>query len=136
VLRQAAYLFHNYPRQESVVLIACSGLWWSCRVIHKGHRDLPDPSTIIPADPDDEEDESDVEEDSLDDGEEEGDSSEDELDVIDVPEDVAFGESEEALPVKAFSKILQLGTTASDQRFGLIHQRLEAVLDSRNGKMG
>jgi hypothetical protein len=136
VTKQAEYLFRNYPRQETVVLIACSGLWWSCRLIHQDQ--LNDPSNGIPkhANKYEEDDESDVEEDSLDDEEVEGDTSEDELDVIDAPEGVAFGESEAALPENAFSRVLQLGTRASDQRFGLIHQRLEVVLDSRTGKMG
>ena len=36
VMKQAEYPFCNYPRQDTVVLIACSGLWWTCRIVHKG----------------------------------------------------------------------------------------------------
>jgi hypothetical protein len=140
VLKQASYLFRNYPRQETVILIACSGLWWSCRIIHRDDRDLHERRDINLEDPDEEEDEVNPEEDSLDDeadeDEDEGDTSEDELDVIDLPEDAAFGESEEVLLENKFSNALQLGSRASDQRFGLIYQRLQAVLNSGNGRMG
>ena len=135
VMDQAAYLFQNYPRQKTVILIACSGTWWRCRIVHKD--DVADPSTIMPPIPDyDEEVESDAEEDSPDDKEDKGDTSDDELDIIDAPESLARGESEETIPEHQFSTILQLGTRASDQRFGLIHRRLKAVLDERTGEMG
>jgi hypothetical protein len=71
----------------------------------------------------------------LDEGDD-GDVSDDELDIIDIPEDDAFGESEETIPENEFSRLLRLGTRASNQRFGLIHQRLEITLANRTGKMG
>jgi hypothetical protein len=32
LFRQAAYLFTMHPRQQSVVLVACSGIYWSCMI--------------------------------------------------------------------------------------------------------
>ena len=133
LLSQAAYLFHNFPRQKSVVLIACSGVWWSCRIVTRD--DVEDASNIIPTDSDDEEDEIDVEEDGLDDSDDEA-LSDDELDLIGAPEGLARGESEAAIPEMEFSTILQLGTKGSDERFGLIHKRLKEVLAIPHRKTG
>jgi len=137
VMEQASYLFRNYPRQKSAILIACSGLWWRCRIVHK--NDVQDADSILPRMfDDDEEDEIDAEEDNPDDIDEEN-LSDDELDLIDAPEGLARGESEAAIPEDEFSRTLQLGTRGSDQRFGLIHERLQQVLTNpyrQTGEMG
>ena len=137
VMEQATYLFRNYPRQQSAIVIACSGLWWRCRIVHK--TDIQDPDLFVPRiDDDDEEDKGDAEEDGTDDSDE-GETSDDELDLIGTPEALAHGESEEAIPENKFSTTLQLGTRGSDQRFGLIHKRLLQVLDNpyrTTGEMG
>jgi len=135
VMDQAHYLFRNYPRQDSTILVACSGIWWTCQVVHRDQfGDLFRP---LPRFLDDSDDESvDAGEPDVNEDDDEVNASDDELDIIDAPEGEAFGESEATLPKDRFSRVLQLGTQASNRRFGLIHQRLEATLANRTGNIG
>jgi hypothetical protein len=90
--RQAAYLFTMHPRQQYVVLVACSGVYWSCRIIGRQavmDRVAPKPSDDFEPDDDEtdsgnesDEDSGEAEEDA---GEELFDDDLDELDLIGRP---------------------------------------------------
>ena len=136
-----------HPRRETVVLVACIGPWWSCRLCHKNqYRDDDDPD-------DDPDDDLDIDPNynfvaydaETDDGDasgnsDRGDESDDELDTIGIPEDSAGGglldEDNLKLPDEQWSDISQLGTPASNQRLYIISQLLEAVLADNTGTMG
>jgi hypothetical protein len=48
LFRQAAYLFTMHPRQQYVVLAACSGIYWSCRIVNR--QTVMDRVVPMPAD--------------------------------------------------------------------------------------
>jgi hypothetical protein len=85
LFRQAAYLFAMHPRQQSVVLAACSSVYWSCMVASK--QDVMERVALRPDDdfePDDDDTRSDEEFGQVgdDQGEELFDDDFDQLDMI------------------------------------------------------
>jgi hypothetical protein len=89
LFRQAAYLFTMHPRQHYVVLVACSGIYWTCRIADRQtvlERVAPKPSDDF--EPDGDENDGNIESDEEfgeegdDAGEELFDDDLDELDLI------------------------------------------------------
>jgi hypothetical protein len=154
VMRQAAFLFHMHPHQQSVVLIAASGLFWSSLVVDRTAVMTPaDAADAYDPSADDSEDEgSESESEGEDDIEEvEGPlSSGDELDliprqreVIEPRAEVLFhpvqpveAEDELVLPTTTWTGLLELDTEASAQIFFMIHRRLLEVAADRTGANG
>ena len=72
LFRQAAYLFTMHPRQQYVVLAACSGVYWSCRIVNRQtvmDRVIPMPEDEFAPDADEDDDETESDEELSDDDE-------------------------------------------------------------------
>lgn len=150
--KQAAYLFCSHPLQQSVVLVAAAGNWWSCRIMKR--EDAMDYLDVeLEADDDDEyrpEDHDDGKEDET-----ARDATDDELDELDVMfldtemEDEEGGEddrdsiveaicpeSDLKLPDLDWTLCMKMQTGASNQKWYEIHNHLGRVMDDRTGTMG
>jgi len=163
-MRQAAYLFRMNERQDSVILMACSGIYWTCRIARRDsvmHMAPMDPDVDVEGDMDNEdsdEDEGEMDEEdeeNEDEGEEEDDDAYsdlrddddddddiDELDIMHLPEGelawlelVQRDEDNLALPQEDWTLALIHNTSASNQHFYMIHYRLDLVL-AGNHTMG
>lgn len=154
---QAAYLFRMIPVQQSVMLMACTGHWWSCRIVtrdqvqHLEAKDREEADFI--ADEDEYDGDSD---DEMDGGKDDGigneltdedlNELEDETDSavsaqnggVDAIEDLEPIVDEEKLemPTSRWTNAMRLETRASNQKLFLIHRHLEQVLNDDTRTMG
>jgi hypothetical protein len=160
LVRQAAYLFTMHLRQQSVVLVACSGIYWSCMAADREYvldRVAPTPGDdFIEVDGEDSGDETPDEDYEGEEEMVEGDL--DELDLINEHESLQVqswssrsGGNEETeemyleptvaeenlqIPENKWSQLLRLDSKASNQKMFLIHSRLRAVARDATGAMG
>jgi hypothetical protein len=135
-MRQAAYLFRMNERQDSVILMACSGIYWTCRIVRRDsvmHMAPMDPDADVEGNMDNED--SDEEDEGEEDNEDDDDDDIDELDIMHLPEGelallelVQEDEDNLALPEEDWTLALILNTPASNQHFYMIHHRLDLVL--------
>ena len=165
LFRQAAYLFTMHPRQRSVVLVACSGIYWSCMIADRQYvleQVIPAPSDdFIDVDHDEDSD------DEMSDGDpgEDDDDTEaevieedfDELDLIselgclrgqssspqsegDETEEMYLepivAEENLMIPENTWTQLLRLDSKASNQKMFLIHSRMRTVARDSTGAMG
>jgi hypothetical protein len=166
LFRQAAYLFTMHPRQRSVVLVACSGIYWSCMIADRQYvleQVIPVPSDdFIDVDHDEESD------DEMSDGDPGEDDDDTEAEVIDEdsneldliselgglrgqsssPQSEGDEETEEMylepivaeenlmIPENMWTQLLGLDSKASNQKMFLIHSRMLTVARDSTGAMG
>jgi hypothetical protein len=166
LFRQAAYLFTMHPRQQSVILVACSGIYWSCMIADRQYvlaQIVPAPSDdFIEVDDEEDSDEEMLDEDA---GEEDEDTwaeameeDFDELDLISEPgylwgqnsSSLSEGDEETEemylepivaedhlmIPENTWTQLLCLDSKASNQKMFLIHSRLRAVARDATGANG
>ena len=72
LFQQAAYLFTMHPRQQYVMLAACSGVYWSCRIVNRQmvmDRVVPMAEDEFAPDADEDDDEAESDEELSDDDE-------------------------------------------------------------------
>jgi hypothetical protein len=150
---QAAYLFRMIPVQQSVMLMACTGHWWSCRIVtrdqvqHLEVKDEEEADFIV--DEDEHDGDSD---DEMDDGMGNELTDNDLNQLEDETESAVSAQNsgrnpiehlepivEEAkleLPTSRWTNAMRLESRASNQKLFLIHQRLEQVLNDDTRTMG
>lgn len=161
LLKQAAYLFRMHSKQESVVLIAFSGRFWSCRVVRR--EDVIhlagikvdsefEPTDLDAEDAEDEDDDNEGRDDSqfdielVDDDfdelntthgspESEHQASQSPASTADYLEPVV-PDANLMLPTTEWTRLLALETSASNQQFYLIHAHLQDVIQDNTGQMG
>jgi hypothetical protein len=166
LFRQAAYLFTMHPRQQSVILVACSGIYWSCMIADRQYvlaQVIPAPSDdFIEVDEEEDSDEEMLDEDA---GEEDEDTGAeaieedfDELELISEPgclrsqHSLSQPEGDEetkemylepivaedhlVIPGNTWTQLLRLDSKASNQKMFLIHSRLRAVARDATGTNG
>ena len=154
---QAAYLFRMIPIQKSVMLMACTGLWWSCRIVTKDEVqhleaigakvktdiDFSPDEDECDGDSDDEMDGNELTNDDLNQLEDDADSAvsahwqdggtdADESRILEPIVD----EAELELPIPRWTNAMRLEGRASNQKLFLIHRRLEQVLRDNTRTMG
>jgi hypothetical protein len=152
-LLQAAYLFRMIPDQQSVVLLACTGHWWSCRIVSRdqvrhygndGDDDfLAEQDEEMEIDLDDDDDEMDC---GI--GDELSDDELSQLVEASVQPDrfsddssagllePVVDEASLAIPSSKWTGAMRLDSRASNQMLFLIHRRLGQVIGDRTGAMG
>jgi len=162
-MRQAAFLFRMIPSQQSVMLMACTGDWWSCRIVTRGDVEgleaRDEEADFNPDECEDADDEIDIENDEEDDemnigkdddevGNELTDNELDQLEdeavsaVSSAPDgwielvEPVVAEADLELPTLAWTNIMLIESPASNQKLFLIHQRLEEVLRDVTRRMG
>lgn len=154
---QAAYLFQMIPVQQSVMLMACTGHWWSCRIVTRDQVQHLEAKDKEEADFIAEEDEYDGDsDDEMDDGNNDGIGNELTDDDLNQLEDEAesavsaqdggrnaiehlepiVDETKLELPTLRWTNAMRLETRASNQKLFLIHHRLEQVLNDGTRTMG
>lgn len=149
---QAAYLFRMIPVQQSVMLMACTGRWWSCRIVTKDdvkHLENKIEADFIPEEQDeDSDDELDLDN-NKDDGIGNG-LTDNDLNQLEIEAEPAVpaqdggvehlepivAEAHLELPTSEWTNAMLLGTRPSNQKLFLIHRRLEEVLDDDTRTMG
>jgi hypothetical protein len=165
LFRQAAYLFTMHPRQQYVVLAACSGIYWSCRIVNRQtvmDRVVPTPADEFAPEADEDNDETESDEGLSD--KDEGELFEDDPDAFDLvnehhgfeelrdqssPSQSEEGEETEdmylepivaeenlAIPEDTWTKLLRLDSRASNQKMFLIHSHLHTVALDPTGSKG
>ena len=150
---QAAYLFRIIPVQQSIMLIACTSHWWSCRIVsrdqvqHLEVKDEEEADFIV--DEDEHDGDSD---DEMDDGigneltdndlnqlEDEAESSisaqNSGRNPVEHLEPIVEEEKLE-LPTSRWTNAMRLESCASNQKLFLIHQQLEQILNDDTRTMG
>jgi hypothetical protein len=154
-LLQAAYLFRMIPDQQSVILLACTGHWWSCRIVS---RDQVRHYGNIGGDDDffaeqDEDMEIDLDDDEMDCAIGDELSDDDLSRLVEDPEGLlkpdrfsdennagllepVVDEANLAIPSSKWTGAMRLEGRASNQMLFLIHHRLGQVLQDRTGVMG
>jgi len=161
-MRQAAFLFRMIPSQQSVMLMACTGDWWSCRIVTRGDVEgleaRDEEADFNPDECEDADDEIDIENDDEDDeiniekddevGNELTDNELDQLEdeavsaVSSAPDgwielvEPVVAEADLELPTLEWTNIMLIESLASNQKLFLIHQRLEEVLRDVTRSMG
>ncbi|KAG0702569.1 hypothetical protein DFH29DRAFT_920994 [Suillus ampliporus] len=162
VVYQAANLFRMYPHQQSVILIAVTGFWWTYQIAERETVGvagvMTDEEDDDPLPGEDEDDEEAVEQDSIhhyreDQIDSDSSSSSDPMDLFKFDEGDLVGGYGNAvkllipprhpiLPIedmellKTWSSFLLLATPASNQILYLIHQRLQQIVDEMDFTRG
>ena len=150
---QAAYLFRMIPVQQSIMLMACTGRWWSCRIVARDEVDHLKAKDEKEADFSPDEDEHDGDsDDEMDEGNNDGIGNEltdDDLNQLEEVESAQDGgrdadehlepivdEARLELPISGWTNAMRLETCASNQKLFLIHRRLKQVLNNDTCTMG
>ena len=149
---QAAYLFRMISVQQSVMLMACTGHWWSCRIVtrdqvrHFTAKDKDREEACFSADEDEHDGNSDDEMDERNDDGIGNELTDDDLNQLEDEaesavsaqdgEEPIFDEARLELPTSRWTNAMRLDTGASNQKLFLIHRRLEQVLNDETRTMG
>lgn len=147
---QAAYLFRMIPVQQSVMLMACTGRWWSCRIVTREEIENLEDEIDAEFNPDENElDEDSDDEIDNDDGigneltgndlnqlEDEAEDAQDGGEEDEFYLEPIVDEAELELPTSEWTKAMRLESRASKQKMFLIHRRLGEVVEDDTRTMG